>query len=199
MAQGAKPVLAVDIDDVLFPLVPLFVEYHNKHHGTDATADQFYSYVFEDDLGITAGEFIERFRDFGATGVFAQSEPTDEVRAAIRKLSNVYDLVIVTSRWQDWEQDTINWLKKHFPSSFRKVHFANSHTWHRGDKLDKGSICKELGATAFIDDSIKNVEVVSRVGIPSYLFGDYAWNQIDELPEGVQRVKDWSEALGVLL
>ena len=199
MPQGDKPVLAVDVDDVLYPLVSLFVEYHNTYHGTTTAAEQFHHYVFEKDLDITKDQFIERFRAFGAAGGFVDGPPMADTQEAIRRLSEKYDLVIVTSRWQDWEEDTIAWLKEHFPDSFSKIHFANSHTWHRGDKLDKASICQELGAVAFLDDSPKNVELVSNVGIKSLLFGDYPWNRNAQLPANGQRVKDWNEVREVLL
>lgn len=195
----AKPVLAVDVDDVLYPLVPLFVDYHNENHGTNQTAEGFEHYIFEKDLGITKEQFIERFRKFGAADGFRKPELVKDAQEAIRKLSEKYDLVVVTSRWQDWEEDTIKWLHDHFPKAFSKIHFADSHTWKRGDKQDKASICQALGAVAFIDDSPKNVEIVSKVGIKSLLFGDYPWNRNAEVSEEVARVKDWNEVLEVLL
>ena len=199
MPQGAKPVLAVDVDDVLYPLVAAFIEYHNRIHGTKTAIEDFVSYHMDKSIGITRDEFLERFRAFGDKGGFSQSRPAQQSQDAIKKLSRVYDMVIVTSRWQEWEQETIYWLQEHFPDMFIGVHFANSIAWHRGDKRDKASICQELGAVTFIDDSLHNIEQVAATGIACLLFGDYAWNQADKLPENVQRVEDWNEVLGVLL
>ena len=199
MTQGAKPVLAVDVDDVLFPLVPLFVEYHNEQHGTSATANDFVTYRFEDSLGIPEDLFVERFRKFWTDGSLLTGGPDDQAQEAIRQLAERFDLEIVTSRWQDFEEDTITWLQKHFPDTFKNIHFANSISWHRGDKRDKASICQKLGATYFIDDSLDNVLQVAATGVESLLFGNYAWNQADELPDNVRRVNDWNEVLEVLL
>jgi 5'(3')-deoxyribonucleotidase len=199
MTQGAKPVLAVDVDDVLYPLVSAFIDYHNRLHGTKTVIEDFVSYHMDESMGITRDEFLERFRAFGDEGGFTKSRPAQQSQQAIKKLSETYDMVIVTSRWQQWEQDTIDWLQEHFPDIFHDVHFANSIAWHRGDKFDKATICQELGAVAFIDDSLHNVEQVAATGIRSLLFGDYAWNQTDELPDNAQRVKDWDEVLEVLL
>lgn len=199
MIQGAKPVVAIDVDEVLFPLVNLFVDYHNNHHGTDATFDQFYSYMFEESLDLSSDVFIERIRSFANEGHFAKSEPIDGTKTAIAALAEHYDLVVVTSRWESWQQDTLTWLQRHFPETFKSVEFANSITWQRGEEYSKPAICQRIGARYFIDDSLENVQKVAAVGIPSLLFGDYPWNQADELPTNVTRVKNWDEALEVLL
>lgn len=41
-----KPVVAVDIDEVLAHFVPALAEFHNHKFGTDLTADDFHSYSF---------------------------------------------------------------------------------------------------------------------------------------------------------
>lgn len=199
MTQGAKPVLAVDVDEVLYPFMPLFIEHHNKHHGTNKMLNQLTSYVLEENFSMSDNQKLERIRSFVAGGGFSKGLPLEQSQQAIAKLARQYDLVVVTSRWKDWEQDTLDWLQQHFPDSFKRIHFANSITWNRGDKHDKSSICLELGAVAFIDDSLDNVEKVSGAGITSLLFGDYPWNQAEKLPDNAQRVRDWNEVLEVLL
>lgn len=199
MTQGAKPVLAVDVDEVLYPFMKLFIEHYNQSYGTDRTLEQFNSYVIEENFPMSSDEKLERISSFVANGGFRNGLPLSKSKAAIEELAKSYDLVVVTSRWKDWEQDTFDWLDRHYPKTFNNVHFANSITWSRGDKHDKASICKELGAVAFIDDSVDNVEKVAETGIKSLLFGDYPWNRTDQLPENVRRVSNWDEVLEVLL
>lgn len=199
MAQGAKPVLAVDVDEVLYPFMELFIEHHNRGYGTDRTLEQFNSYVIEENFPMNSDEKLQRIASFVTNGGFRDGSPLSKSKAAINELSKSYNLVVVTSRWKDWEQDTLDWLEKHYSKTFQNVHFANSITWSRGDKHDKASICKELGAVAFIDDSLDNVGKVAAAGIKSLLFGDYPWNQADELPEHVRRVSNWDEVLKVLV
>ena len=194
-----KPVLAVDVDEVLYPLVQLFVEYHNNNHDTDAVFEQFYSYSFEKSLGLPKDKFIERIASFAEQGNFASKDPIEGTKIAIAELSKHYDLQIVTSRWESWQQHTITWLQSHFPDTFSEVHFANSIPWQRGEEYSKLAICKRIGAQYFIDDSLENATDVAAGGIKSFLFGDYPWNQTAKLPENVSRVKDWNEVLEILL
>lgn len=198
MKQGAKPVLAVDVDEVLFPLAQNFADYHNEHHGTSVKLSDFTQYSFENDIGIDVDDFVKRIKAFSDEGFFRSHQPAESIKSALKKLTYTYDLIVITSRWQEWEHDTQLWLDKHFPGLFTEVHFANSLTWHRGDKRDKASICQQLDVDVLIDDSLHNAEQVSGVGLQVLLFGDYPWNQADELPENVRRVKDWSEVVEVL-
>lgn len=199
MTKGAKPVLAVDVDEVLYPFMPMFIKHHNQHYGTNTSLEQLTSYVLEENFVMAEDQKIERIDRFVANGGFTAGVPLEQSQDALRALTQRYDVVVVTSRWQDWEQDTLAWLQRHYPDVFKGIHFANSITWNRGDKHNKAAICQRLGAVAFIDDSLDNVQEVAATGIPSLLFGDYPWNQADELPENVQRVKDWNEVLEVLL
>jgi uncharacterized HAD superfamily protein len=59
----------------------------------------------------------------------------------------------------------------------------------------KSEVCRELGVSYLIDDNLTAVKQTSAFGIEVLLFGDYPWNQIDELPRGVTRVKNWQEVL----
>ena len=154
MKQGAKPVLAVDVDEVLYPLVRLFVDYHNNRHGTDATFEQFYTYAFEHSLDLPLETHLERLRAFADDGNFATALPIEESKVAIRQLAETYDLQVVTSRWEEWQEDTLTWLKQHFPGTFSGIHFANSITWKRGVEFEKSAICRRIGAAYFIDDSL---------------------------------------------
>ena len=61
--------------------------------------------------------------------------------------------------------------------------------------LTKAEVCKEIGAVALIDDSLKHLLQCSEVGIEGILFGDYPWNQTDSLPENITRCTNWLEVL----
>ncbi len=199
MTQGAKPVLAVDVDEVLYPFMELFVDYHNQNHGTNGVVSDFPDYHIQENLGITKEQKVERLGYFLEQGGFTSGVPVEHSQDALKMLSERFEIVVVTSRWQEWEESTVKWLSEHYPNIFGRIEYANSIAWHRGDKYDKDAICKELGAVAFIDDALDNVEKVAATGIKSLLFGDYPWNQSDKLPDNVQRVKDWDEVLEVLL
>lgn len=198
MTQGDKPVLAVDVDDVLYPLVPLYAKYHNEHHGTSLTPADFNEYIFENVTKVSPEEYAKRFRHFGSLGGFEEQRFVESSQAAVEQLSGQYQLVVITSRWPDWEQETIGWLKRYFPETFRKVHFANSYT-QRDRNVTKADICQDIGAQILIDDSLSTLTDCASKGIRGLLFGDYAWNKASQLPSGVQRVQNWNEVVEALL
>jgi hypothetical protein len=43
MASGVKPVVAVDVDEVLAQFVPALVQWHNRVHGTELSVETFFS------------------------------------------------------------------------------------------------------------------------------------------------------------
>ncbi len=59
--------------------------------------------------------------------------------------------------------------------------------------VTKAEICQKIGAFALLDDSISHLVECAEVGVDGYLFGDYPWNQVEELPNGIVRCLDWQE------
>lgn len=51
-----KPIIAIDIDEVLAYFIPALLIYHNEHYETDLTVDSFYSYEFHKVWGGTKEE-----------------------------------------------------------------------------------------------------------------------------------------------
>jgi len=100
----------------------------------------------------------------------------------------------MTSRDIAVEEKTRDWLTHHFPEVFNKVHMLGNK-YDSAAYREKAEVCKELGVYCLIDDSLRPVLETNEAGIKALLFGDYSWNQADELPEDVTRVKDWQEVL----
>jgi hypothetical protein len=48
-----KPVLAIDVDEVLGRFVPVLAEFHNATYSTTLTADDFHSYNFVEVLHVS--------------------------------------------------------------------------------------------------------------------------------------------------
>lgn len=97
---------------------------------------------------------------------------------------------VVSKAALDTERKAREWLKYHrfFEStgvSLRDIRFVRD----RSRKLDA---CRELGITHFVDDGIKNLELLAGSVEHLYLFsGDFAL-------QGVCAVRDWAD-LGYLL
>jgi hypothetical protein len=87
-----------------------------------------------------------------------------------------------------------------FPGIFNgDIHYVG--IWGSGahilNKLrqTKAELCRELDIDYLIDDQLKHCIGVAEIGIRALLFGDYSWNQVNQLPKMVTRVKDWAAVL----
>lgn len=190
-----KPVLAIDVDEVLFPLVPELVEYHSVEYGSGLTAEDFTTYEFErawpgeEHIPDRVFKFLE--------GQFPYIDPVPGAQAALQRLAYDYELMIVTARDPELEAATAKWLAEHFPEVFGKVVLAGNH-FRGGLFRTKVEICLEHQATALIDDSAFNVSECAAVGIQGILFGDYPWNREAKLPVGVVRAGNWEQVANLL-
>lgn len=190
----ARETIAVDIDDVLVPHVEDLITWHNREYGTDMDLVSYHSRDPKDWGSDTIEEAIKRVQKFFVTPDFLEAQPIEEALDALKKLSQRYELIVITARDGIIEEVTREWLDKHFPELFKEAHFTARFNLE-GKSLSKADIGKNAGAQYLIDDTLDNVIEASKTGVTALLFGEYPWNQIDELPEGLIRLKDWQEVL----
>jgi hypothetical protein len=112
----------------------------------------------------------------------------------VDELSSDFDLVIVTARHPDYEKNTKAWINSHFENKFHDV-IQIGHPDVVEKPQTKAEVCKAIGAIGLVDDSLGHVQKCAAQGLDGILFGDYPWNQSDELPEGVTRCVNWSAVL----
>jgi 5'(3')-deoxyribonucleotidase len=187
-----KPVIVVDIDEVLFPMAATFLNYYNHEHKTNYTVNDMDSYYVEDMTGETEEQLLAKIRSYISTPHYKNAQPLEGSAEAIQRLSEEYELAILTARDDFYRGSTENFVEAHYPGVFSSVQYTHQiespHIF-----VPKFEICKELGAIAIIDDSLKNVIECAEHGIDGILFGEYAWNKTDQLPHGVTRLNDWQE------
>jgi uncharacterized HAD superfamily protein len=189
-----KPTIAVDIDEVLFPMAPTFLEYHNSNHGTAFTVDQMTSYYVENLTGETVEEVIAKIKAYLKTEHYSLGQPIPGSLEAIKALREHYRLVLITARNDFYRGHTEDFIEKHFTGLFDELRYT--HTLENPETtVPKSVICKETGAIALIDDHLYNVRDAAQAGIRGILFGNYPWNAADELPDGVTRCVDWPAVL----
>lgn len=188
-----RTVIAVDIDDVLFPFVDGIAEYHNSRKGTNLTVDDFFSYNFADVWGGDVAETEETVQAFlGLNHLHLQ--PVDGAKEALTRLSQDFDVVLVTARNQVFEEETATWLHHHLPALFSHVIFAGNP--HDGLPFrPKGIICQELGARLLIDDHPTNLLSAVEHGIEGILFGTKAWSVQPEASTNITACADWDAVL----
>jgi 5'(3')-deoxyribonucleotidase len=190
-----KPVIAVDIDDVLFPFVDGIAAYHNDLKGTTLTAKDFISYNFHEVWGgnqLETDGIIDAFlsRDH------LQLLPISGAKEALERLSADFDIFLVTARNELFSDSTSSWLRHHLPGLFQHVFFAGNP--HDGRPYQpKGVICQQLGAQLLIDDHPSNLKSAAECGVKGILFGSHAWSVADsQLAKHVTVCADWPAVLG---
>ncbi|MCK9272081.1 HAD hydrolase-like protein [Candidatus Gracilibacteria bacterium] len=189
--------IGIDIDEVLSHFLEAYLEFYNLRNSTTFKRDDFFSYNFWEVTGGTRESAIDSVHDFFETHHFTSMSPFEGSQEAIKKLKEVYNLVIITSRQTAIEEETKKWLENHFPGFFKEIHFGN-HFGKDGAKTSKSDICKKLGVKLLIEDSLGYALECSRENISTILL-DSPWNQTKEiLPSNIIRVKTWENILEIL-
>lgn len=203
-SQDSKPVLAVDVDEVLADHMKILCVFHNQTYGSDLTPDDFHSYQFHEVWGGSTDESKVKVTAFNQSELFQEIPPVEGSVEYIHKLSQYFDLQIVTSRSFVLEESTKQWVEKHFPNLFSNIHFGN-HYGTGGTVRSKPQMCAEAGAIMLIDDSFDYAVQCAARGIPVVLFGDYAWSRSRTLtPEEnnlhslVRRANDWKTVYSII-
>lgn len=188
-----RPIIAVDIDDVLFPFIDGVAKYHNSLKNTDLSVDDFFSFNLIEVWGGTQKETEEIVQGFLEAGNL-HLQPVDGAKEALAQLKNDFDVVLVTARNQVFESQTAGWLQQHLPDLFQDVTFAGNP--HDGRPYrHKGDICRELGAQLLIDDYPKNLLSAASCGVDGILFGSKAWSVLDDSKINIVPCADWDAVM----
>lgn len=188
----SKPVIAVDVDDVLADSAAAFVAFSNQRWGTNLTVDDYQDHwgdMWQLDHEATEAR-AQVWRTAGLIRQYAHKEAAADV---LRQLQPDYRLIITTARPKIMEADTLAWLDEHYNGLFEDVHFANFFgsndylAYHR----TKGEMYRQLGANYVIDDQLKHCLSAAEIGLGAVIFGDYAWNRTDQPTPGVVRCLNW--------
>ncbi len=189
----SKPIIAVDVDDVLIGSSQMFVDFSNEQWGLNLTLEE-YSENWHPMWGVDPVE--GRRRENVILEMFVKREPFAGTLYVLNRLAKNYTLVVATSRSNSIADKTMHWLDQHFEGIFTDAHFAG--IWEgdnsRGDEklnLTKAAMLEKIGASYLIDDHPKHCFAAAEAGIPSVLFGEYPWSRDIELPDGVTRCVNW--------
>jgi len=191
----SKPIIAIDIDDVLVDSAAATINAYNTAWGSTATLADYY---IKPDPAVWLTDsmetVVERVHMYQSSPEFFRLEPTADAVAGIKKLTADYELHAVTGRWDVLLKPTERWLDQHFPGAFASL--VNSNFFHADKARSKGDICLEIGASYLLDDHLKHCVSAVEAGLKAVLFGQYPWNKVDgKLPKGVTRCNDWSAVL----
>ncbi|MEI8103436.1 MAG: hypothetical protein WCG84_00835 [Candidatus Moraniibacteriota bacterium] len=188
-----KPIAAIDLDDVLGHFVPAFFAHHNIVYGTTFQREDIFSYDFLEVLEVSQKEVLKRVEEY-ANAYLLDIEPIQEAQIAIEQLYQSHELHIITARGEEFSEVTDQWLRRHFPGMFSRIHFVGHYTTY---SREKSVVCDELQAVIFIDDSLRNVSGHTASDRQIFLL-DAPWNQSDEMMHNVKRVFSWQEIMDSL-
>jgi uncharacterized HAD superfamily protein len=185
--------IGIDVDEVLLPFAREFINYDRQRYPSDLRIEDFFCYRFEDVINISLEEAKQRVYDFNGAD-HSLIAPIEGAQEGLERLGDKHDLVVVTARHPQFASNTRSWLDIYLEDYFADiVHIGYAPLMeHPKRKVD---ICRDLGLIALIDDSVDHVTECAEEGIEGILFGDYPWNQVDELPSGVTRCANWAAVL----
>jgi len=193
--QMKKPIIAVDIDDVLSKTSQAFVEFSNATWGHTLKPEDY-----DEDWAIIWGTSVDVTREradyLHTNGMFGETLHFSDAVSALERLHDRYKLVVATSRRSLIAQITKEWLETYYKGIFDGIFFSGIYDGKLG-KYDehlsktKNDILLEIGADYLIDDQLKHCIAAKEHGVEAILFGNYKWNQTDSLPQHVTRCVDW--------
>ena len=191
-----KPIIAVDIDDVLSRTAQSIIDYGNHHWGHANTLEDFteqLSQMWQVDIE----EAHRRWEAFMNSGVMEQFDVIPEAKEVLEKLAERYTLIAVTSRRDSLLGITKEWLDANYPGSITEIVGAKIYGEGKTDPhiLTKAEVLQELGADYLIDDQPKHCIGAAGVGVAGVLYGGYPWNKNVEIPSGVTRCDTWQSVL----
>ncbi len=194
-----KPVLAVDFDDVVYPLNKTFFRFHNEKFGTSMQYEDHKSYHYVENFSFLTDDLVlERITLF--------HQETDHLAVAplltrrhIERMQVIYDLHIVTARCDNHLTFMQEYIDFYFgEDAFKNMHFCNSYIAPGdipGVKRNKSEVCASLRAEYLVDDALHNaVDVTQNARIPVLLL-DHPWNQSEHDHPDVHRMENWDSIL----
>lgn len=194
--QTPKPIIALDIDDVLANVIDSVRLWANETTGVELTPEQYrtndeYWHYFDSIWQrhgvadkVTFSDVLERMKTDQSNIATVEG-----AREAVQALKSKYDFVFITSRPPYQEEATRRWLDEHIDPTIPL--YLSFHPGVNEIAQSKGEICAELGVSLLIDDNTGNCQSAIDYGVDAIVFGDYGWNE--KVPAHMKRYTTWNE------
>jgi len=193
-----KPILVLDLDDVLRPTVASALAWYNKEFSTDYLVDQRMSaYSYRVVWGCTLEEemaLVDRWYKEASLEML----PILGAVEGLKELVKRYDVVIATSTDRSYADGVIDWIDRHFPNQIMQVCLLGYFHYEHDIRLTKGQLAVDLNAKVAIDDLPYHISTYAALGVPAVLFGDFPWNTEVVLGPNVQRALNWDQLITLI-
>lgn len=188
--------IAIDVDDTLAANAEAVVAFSNQRWGTRLTVED-YTEHWAQMWRIDLEELERRAQEFYDSREMVSYGHIGDSQEVLERLADRHHLMIATARLTQLKGDTLAWIEEHFPGIFAStaVYFAGirDDVQEESHKMTKAELVSQIGADVLIDDQLKHCMAVAGEGRHAILFGDYAWNRAEELPDFVTRCHSWRE------
>lgn len=190
--------IGIDLDDVLGDTNRTLNAYHNNTHGTSFTREDYWSYKYWEIWGGTREDAIQKFDFFAEQGIFDAIPPIEGALYGIQRLKDISQgtVHVITGRSESSRIITERWLANHFPGEIESHHFTNAFPINGEVTKSKGGICRELGITLMVDDSLEFAETCIENGVTVIIF-DAPWNKNADLPPNTYRAFSWHDVVRI--
>ncbi|WPT17940.1 hypothetical protein PSENEW3_00005942 [Picochlorum sp. SENEW3] len=199
--QRARVTIAVDVDEVLGRFVHSLNAFCLEKYGQQYRVEDYFVYDFARVWECSQDESNHRVHEFFTSAHFRDGiEVIPGSFDSLDRMKKVHSddlaLHVVTSRQHVIQEQTLEWLDRHFPGIFDQVFFGN-HFALEGTSKKKSEICKEIGASVLIDDNPWYAMECAEAGIQVLLYdwkSQYPWSKTDQdgpHHENIIRVSDW--------
>ena len=166
-----RKTISFDLDDTLFDVTRLFIQYANKNWGTNLS----FSKVTDSDRvfpGLTDEEETNLWLKFLEDPQTLKLSPSPQTKKTIDSLSKKYRLITISARDPVLQASGKIWLDKYFKGKFDKVIFKKGKN---GSNVKKSYLCLKEKAVIHIDDNIKHIKDCQEHGIAAILINK-PWN-----------------------
>jgi uncharacterized HAD superfamily protein len=187
-----RPIIALDIDDVLSRTAETIIEYGNEHWDYGHTLEDFNERVAAM-WQVDQDEAERRWAQYMTSGNMERYDVIADAKEVLAKLQKHYRIIAVTSRRESLMGITREWINSNYTGLIESVVSSKIYGEGRADahQLTKAAVLQEMDAAYLIDDQPKHCLGAAEVNVQAVLFGDYPWNRALELPASVSRCKDW--------
>lgn len=188
-------VIAVDIDDVLYPFADTVIEYVHKRSGKPVTAVELFGDQEYTASGLHESDFIRLVREYHAEDANLSHSPLPGSLEHLADLAIDNDVYLVTSRLPSMKQHTEAWIQIHLGGvRLQDIIFTGNH-WNGNVTETKADICRRIEADYLIEDQPRYVDLFTDHPTQAILFGDYDWNKDHSYDV---RANNWREVVGLI-
>lgn len=195
-----KPLIAIDIDEVLAATTDALRIYVNETTGHNLTAEHYqisapYWGYYETVWSQNGIEELSLIHAYHRKMMDNQDDIQPVIGAveAVRELMTSYRLMAITSREAFMEDETKRWLQRHFGNAFEEVVFLGHG---KLDQRSKGMVCSQAGVRVLVDDNFEHCESAVEANLDAIVFGEYGWHQHDF--DVIPGAPDWSTTIRMI-